>query len=151
MTTVNDLSAKLLDEDDVPGEELREIEEEEYAGDSSEELQEEETGSLEDPVRMYLREIGQVRLLHADEEIAIAKTMENGALAAILLAEVFQKGELTDAGNPRKTTKSQVAALLKKTGREDESAEKLPALSGKTKAQLEEIRLDGIDAKNRLA
>lgn len=151
MKKVNDLSAKLLDEDDVPGEELREIEEEEYAGDSSEELQEEETGSLEDPVRMYLREIGQVRLLHADEEIAIAKTMENGALAAILLAEVFQKGELTDAGNPRKTTKSQVAALLKKTGREDESAEKLPALSGKTKAQLEEIRLDGIDAKNRLA
>ena len=34
--------------------------------------------SLEDPVRMYLKEIGKVPLLSADEEIDLAKTMENG-------------------------------------------------------------------------
>jgi RNA polymerase primary sigma factor len=34
--------------------------------------------SIEDPVRMYLKEIGKVPLLSADEEIALAKRMENG-------------------------------------------------------------------------
>lgn len=37
--------------------------------------------SLEDPVRMYLKEIGKVPLLSADEEIALAKKMENGTPA----------------------------------------------------------------------
>jgi RNA polymerase primary sigma factor len=34
--------------------------------------------SIDDPVRMYLKEIGKVSLLTADEEIEIAKRMENG-------------------------------------------------------------------------
>ena len=34
--------------------------------------------SIDDPVRMYLKEIGRVPLLSADEEIAIAKRMEAG-------------------------------------------------------------------------
>ena len=34
--------------------------------------------SIEDPVRMYLKEIGRVQLLSADEEIEIAKRMELG-------------------------------------------------------------------------
>ena len=34
--------------------------------------------SIEDPVRMYLKEIGKVSLLTADEEIELAKRMENG-------------------------------------------------------------------------
>jgi len=34
--------------------------------------------SIEDPVRMYLKEIGKVPLLSADEEIELAQRMENG-------------------------------------------------------------------------
>lgn len=41
-----------------------------------------ETGALDDPVRMYLREIGRVNLLTAQEEVILAKKMEAGSMAA---------------------------------------------------------------------
>ncbi|MBD5533282.1 MAG: RNA polymerase sigma factor RpoD [Lachnospiraceae bacterium] len=41
--------------------------------------------SIEDPVRMYLKEIGKVPLLSADDEIALAQKMEDGAQAAEII------------------------------------------------------------------
>ncbi|HLM65375.1 MAG TPA: RNA polymerase sigma factor RpoD [Acidimicrobiales bacterium] len=47
-----------------------------------------------DPVRMYLREIGRVRLLVASEEVELAKRIESGALASMQLAEAEASGTL---------------------------------------------------------
>ncbi len=44
-------------------------------------LAESEAESVDDPVRMYLREIGKVALLSAEEEVSLAKRMERGELA----------------------------------------------------------------------
>jgi RNA polymerase primary sigma factor len=43
-------------------------------------LRELENSALDDPVRMYLREIGKVKLLTGPQEVSIAERMEQGAL-----------------------------------------------------------------------
>ena len=56
--------------------------------------------SVEDPVRMYLKEIGKVPLLSADEEIELAQNMEDGA-EAIEKINVL-KGRLDGASEEEK-------------------------------------------------
>ena len=81
----NDLLPDILDDfDDVPDSELEE--EEEPLVDPVELAAE---YNLDDPVRMYLKEIGQVRLLTADEEMELAKRVCEGDKAA--------KDKLTEA------------------------------------------------------
>ncbi len=53
--------------------------------------------SIEDPVRMYLKEIGKVPLLTADQEIDLAKAMEAGLEAEKKLEEDKDKNKLSDA------------------------------------------------------
>ena len=64
-----------LVDDDVPPEE---IENEEEVDVENVDLSVPDSVSIEDPVRMYLKEIGKVPLLSAEEEVELAKRMELG-------------------------------------------------------------------------
>ena len=82
--------------------------------------------SIEDPVRMYLKEIGKVPLLNADQEIELAKHMENGMLAErILKAKDRDSIQLKD--------------------------EEKALIEGKSDEELKELIEYGNDAKNKLA
>ena len=97
---IEDLEERKIDvlrviEDDidiVPIEELAELEETALEAEELdlEKLEHEvlDGVNLEDPVRMYLKEIGKVALLTSDEEIELAKRMEAGdEMARVRLAE----------------------------------------------------------------
>jgi len=58
---------------------------------------------VDDPVRLYLREIGRVPLLTADMEIALAKRMERGVYLEQLIAGLSESGFGPAAGIPGAT------------------------------------------------
>jgi RNA polymerase primary sigma factor len=53
--------------------------------------------SLDDPVRMYLREIGRVPLLSAADEVSLAKRMDRGKLERLKCATLQQFRVIVDA------------------------------------------------------
>ena len=68
--------------------------------------------SVEDPVRMYLKEIGKVPLLSAEEEIELAQKMEAGAVATEKIQ--ILKGRMDDAEESEiEELKEEIAALQK--------------------------------------
>ena len=68
--------------------------------------------SVEDPVRMYLKEIGKVPLLSAEEEIDLAQKMEDGAVASEKIAILEERMESADAAEIEEM-KVEIAALQK--------------------------------------
>jgi RNA polymerase primary sigma factor len=80
MATIADAGVQLVDNADDLGEdaepEKEEREDEEY--ESGGNISGDDTGRTDDPVRMYLREMGSVELLSREGEIAIAKRIEAG-------------------------------------------------------------------------
>ncbi|MBE5891097.1 MAG: RNA polymerase sigma factor RpoD [Lachnospiraceae bacterium] len=85
--------------------------------------------SVEDPVRMYLKEIGKVALLTADEEIELAQQMEAGAVAQEKI--LILKGRLEEAEESEKDEiKAEIKALQKDV-----------AIGGNAKKRLAEANL----------
>lgn len=85
MAGINDMGVSIIAEADVDSfepdvvEDEADLEEEDESGN----FDEKEMGRNDDPVRMYLKEMGTVELLSRDGEIAIAKRIEAGKTVMI--------------------------------------------------------------------
>ena len=87
-------------------EEVQTDEEEEEEEDASLALLAEETEGIDDPVRMYLREIGKVYLLTADDEKHLARQMEEG-----LHIEAIEQEYVNNYGHPPSAARVAVQLL----------------------------------------
>ena len=76
MATITDVGVQMVESEDDVSDTDGDGNKEEY--DSGGNIAADDTGRTDDPVRMYLREMGQVELLSREGEIAIAKRIEAG-------------------------------------------------------------------------
>ena len=85
MTSISDMGISLISESDMDGFEGEASEDDDYSDDDDESgnFDEKELGRSDDPVRMYLKEMGSVELLSREGEIAIAKRIEAGKTVMI--------------------------------------------------------------------
>ena len=80
--------------------------------------------SIEDPVRMYLKEIGKVPLLSAEEEIELAKNMEAGAVAKEKIA-ILKSREENATEEELAEIKEEIKILQKDLDAGDEAKKRL--------------------------
>jgi len=90
------------DEEETPAD----ADEEEEEEDASLALMTEESEGIDDPVRMYLREIGKVYLLTADDEKHLARQMEEG-----LHIEAIEQEYVSNYGHPPSAARVAVTLL----------------------------------------
>jgi RNA polymerase primary sigma factor len=136
----------------VPQEdELKEIEDEFEEDDDSYNF-DGEIANVEvgDSVKMYLRAIGQYKLLDADEEVRLAKKIEKGKFARIFL----EKSEGIESEYTMEYDQGgDIIDYIAEAFEDDKIPEKIrkgKKLTEKEKAELRAIELEGEDAKSQL-
>ena len=117
ISTDDDLLPDLPD-DEPAAEEIADVEEEELVDPNT--LV--NNFSIDDPVRMYLKEIGKVPLLSPDDEINLAQAMSAGNEASRRLAEVDAQRE---AGEPVTASIDEIVAWNKDYKRGEAAKQKL--------------------------
>ncbi len=83
MSEISDMGISIISESEADNFEAEDEEDDEEDYDESGNFDEKELGRYDDPVRMYLKEMGSVELLSRDGEIAIAKRIEAGKTVMI--------------------------------------------------------------------
>lgn len=81
--------------------------------------------SVEDPVRMYLKEIGKVPLLSAEEEIELAKKMEAGSVAEEKISLLKTRMEESEDDAEKNEIKAEIKELQKEVDWGDDAKKRL--------------------------
>ena len=94
MLDVNNMAALAVDGDDIPDPDVSALVQQEEIADEDLDLDSPDLAAelADDPVRLYLREIGQVRLLDADSEFRLATLIESHRLIISLRRHPLRKG-----------------------------------------------------------
>ena len=115
ISTGEDLLLPDLGDAEPAAEEIADVEEEELVDPNS--LV--NNFSIDDPVRMYLKEIGKVPLLSPDEEIVLAQALTSGNIATEKLADLEARRE---AGEPTDDVTAEQEAAWRNDLKEGEKA-----------------------------
>ena len=99
---------------------------------------------INDPVRMYLKEIGRVELLSSQEEIGFAKKIECGDISAEIMEIRRQNEEIPSELLER------IDSLIKNAGEANDGNEYLIGITELTDEQARRVILEGEYAKKRL-
>jgi len=163
MVTLNDLKVEIVDEHRLNAETQKALKQEERKARRAEIRRDAAQSKLEradDPVRMYLREMGRVPLLTKDQEVTIAKRIEAAELdltevllstpytlkeiqmlAARILAGRLNFAQITEIEEPRHQNK-----FVKNL---PEMMEELTAMADQADAQEKRLRRSGLSDKSK--